>query len=190
MKAGRLLSVVVAACAAVGLIAPQFASAGPGSFIFPAGRESQLTARGTRGFQITIDRTAGRVELYASKGSTSAIYIVHATKSKTDGIEATFPARGKVLVRFHPRGRAQRSPGECGGRASVKQAGIFSAQSGSMASKDSHGSPSDMPAASSTNTLNNPAKGRRAWPVHRHDRSERASRIGWRNHHLHSNQTY
>jgi hypothetical protein len=125
MKAGTLVSVVAATCAYVALIVPQCASAKPGYFVLPAERESQLSVKGTRGFQITIDRTAGRVELTASKGGTSAIYIVHAAKSKTDGIEATFPGRGKVSVGFHPRGPARRSPGECGGRASVRQTGIF-----------------------------------------------------------------
>ena len=116
---------VAAAVATATLMAPQDASAKQGYVVFPAERQSQLTVQGTSGFRITIARTSGRVELTASKVKTTAIYAVRAERSPADGIEATFPGRGKVSVRFHPFGQARRSPGICGGRARISQPGIF-----------------------------------------------------------------
>ena len=125
MKLRGLASLVMAAMAATTLMGSQDASAKQGYVVFPAERQSQLTVQGTKGFQITIERTSGRVELTASKDNTTAIYVVRAKRTPADRIEATFPGRGKVSVRFHPLGRARRSPGICGGRARISQTGIF-----------------------------------------------------------------
>lgn len=124
MKA-RGLGPLLVLVAATTLTASPVASAKPGYVTFPAERESQLTVKGTQGFQITIERIAGRVELTASDGSTSAIYVVHTTETPAEGIKATFPGRGKVSVRFDPSGRTQRWPGVCGGRAPIRQSGVF-----------------------------------------------------------------
>jgi hypothetical protein len=119
------LPLLLATMAAAVLAASPVASAKPGGLTFPAERFSQLTVRGTQGFQITIKRTANRVELTASNGKASAIYIAHSKKNPVDGIEAVFPGLGKVSVRFHPSGPVRHSPALCGGRAWFRQNGIF-----------------------------------------------------------------
>jgi hypothetical protein len=101
------------------------ASAKPGYFTFPAERTSQATVKGTQGFQITITRAHGRVQLTASKGDASAIYIVRSAKALADRIVARFPGQGGVSLRFYPMGEAQHLPPFCRGRPSIKQAGIF-----------------------------------------------------------------
>lgn len=101
------------------------ASAKPGYFTFPAERTSQVTVKGTQGFQITIKRVRGYVELTASNGNASAIYIVRSAKTPADRIAARFPGLGRVSLRMHPMGEAQYLPPFCRGRPSIKQAGIF-----------------------------------------------------------------
>jgi hypothetical protein len=117
---------LLSATAAAALSLSPVASAKPGYFIVPAERLSQLTVKGTHGFQITIARIGGRVELTASSGNVAAIYVVRPAKAPADRIEGNFPGLGKVSVRFHPAGRAQSTPAFCGGRASFRQNGIFS----------------------------------------------------------------
>lgn len=120
-KASLLLLLI----AVVALSASPVASAKPGYFTFPAERFSRLTAKGTHGFRVTIERHAGRVELTASNGSAAAIYIVRSSKMPTDEIQATFPGLGRVSVSFHPSGQAQRGLAVCRGRAPLRQNGVF-----------------------------------------------------------------
>lgn len=120
------VGLVLAAIAAAALSASPAASAKPGYTTYPGERFSQLNARGTQGFQITIKRIAGRVELTASRRTATAIYIVRSEKASADGIKATFPGLGRVSVRFHPSGRVQRGPAFCRGRPWFTQHGIFS----------------------------------------------------------------
>ena len=82
MKLRGLASLVMAAMAATTLMGSQDASAKQGYVVFPAERQSQLTVQGTKGFQITIERTSGRVELTASKDNTTAIYVVRAKEAQ------------------------------------------------------------------------------------------------------------
>lgn len=111
--------------AATALAVSPLASAKPGYFIVPAEQGSQLSVKGTKGFQVTINRLRGRVELIASNGNSAAIYIVRPPKISRDRIEARFPGLGRISVRFHPLGRARREPGFCGGHAPIKQVGVF-----------------------------------------------------------------
>jgi hypothetical protein len=101
------------------------ASAKSGYVNFPSGRESQLTVKGTKGFQVTISRIRGHVELTASNGNSAAIYIVRSVKAPGNRIEARFPGLGRISVRFYPSGRAQREPPFCEGRAPIKRIGVF-----------------------------------------------------------------
>lgn len=126
MKVRVSLLLVLAAMAAAALSASSVASAKPGHFIVPAERLSQLTIKGTHGFRITVTRISRRVELTASDGSTSAIYVVRSAKIPTNRIEATFPGLGEVSVRFRPSGRVHREPGFCEQRPLFRQNGIFS----------------------------------------------------------------
>ena len=101
------------------------ASAKPGYATFPAERASYVTVNGTKGFQITIVRANGRVQLTASKGNTSAIYIDRSAKAPADRIMARFPGLGEISLRFHPTAEVQELPPFCRGRPPTKQAGIF-----------------------------------------------------------------
>jgi len=125
MSVRPLRSLLVAAIAMGSLAVPAVVAAKPGYFTFPAERRSVLTVRGSHGFRIGIERSAGRVELTASKGHASAIYIVRSPKLPPDRIEARFPGRGRVSLRFHPWGALQRLPPFCNGRSPIKQAGTF-----------------------------------------------------------------
>jgi hypothetical protein len=122
MKA-KIIALLLAVVTA--LTVSPLAAAKVGDVVFPAERQSQLTVQGARGFQITVTRIAGRVELTASNGRSAAIYIVRPPKAAADVIEATFPGLGEVSVRFHPSGRVRYEPPFCGGRAPTRQAGIF-----------------------------------------------------------------
>ncbi len=125
MKLTVFRGLLVAMIAAASMAIPPVAAAKPGYFTFPAERRSVLTLRGSRGFQVTIERSAGRVELTASRQRGSAIYIVHSPKLPPDRIEAKFPGLGRVSLRFQPAGEAQHLPPFCRGRSSIKQAGTF-----------------------------------------------------------------
>lgn len=110
--------------------ATQQADAKPGYFVWPGDRENSFSAMGTNGFKITVSHSGRRVELAASEGDAAAIYLVPAAKPSPDGdIEATFPGRGRVSVRFHPSGPSRRTPPfdppECNGGGEVKQRGTF-----------------------------------------------------------------
>lgn len=119
---GRLLAAIVAVAV---LSAAPTASAEPGYFVAPAERLSQLSVRGTHGFEITVRRFPRRVELIASRGTASAIYIVRPKRGPADGIKATFPGLGRIAVRFVPSGRVQRGRAFCEGRPWSTQHGIF-----------------------------------------------------------------
>lgn len=125
MGRGKIYAHVAIAVLAGSLAASAMASAKPGYFTFPAERTGRLTVKGTRGFQVTIARIDNRVELTASNGHTAAIYVVHPPRTPASQIRATFAGVGRISVRFHASGRVKRSPAICGGRASMKQGGIF-----------------------------------------------------------------
>ncbi|HEV7561939.1 MAG TPA: hypothetical protein VGO24_00425 [Solirubrobacterales bacterium] len=119
---GALLAMMVAL-----VLATTPAEAKPGYFEFPGYEESQLTLSGTHGYRISVTRTGHRVELVASRHNGAAIYIVPATRSLDQGIEATFPGRGRVSVRLQTVGRPKRSapfPG-CSGGGTVEWRGLF-----------------------------------------------------------------
>ena len=106
------------------------ARAKPGYFVWTGYRENSLSVKGTNGFRITVSHTNRRIELTASEGDAAATYLVPATKPALDGeIEARFPRRGRVSVRFHPSGPPHRFPPfglpECNGGGEVKQRGTF-----------------------------------------------------------------
>ncbi len=120
------------ALAAVAVAAPSPAAAKPRHIVFPGGLESEFSIRGTNGYELTIAHIRKRVELYASKGDASAIYLVRAPRPSGDGtIEATLPGVGRISVRFEPSGPARRSPpffppgAGCSGGGEVKQRGTF-----------------------------------------------------------------
>jgi hypothetical protein len=126
VRATDLRPPLAVAIAATVLTISPVASAEAGDFIWPAERRSQLTVQGTRGFEVTIQRVAGHVELYASSGQAAAIYVVRSEDAPGNGIEAAFPGRGRISVRFHPSGPVKREPAFCGDRAPVRQNGVFS----------------------------------------------------------------
>ncbi len=106
------------------------ARAKPGYFVWPGYRENTLSVKGTNGFRITVSHTSRRVELTASEGDAAATYLVPAAKPGLDGeIEARFPGRGRVSVRFHPSGPPHHlppfDPPGCNGGGEVKQRGTF-----------------------------------------------------------------
>jgi len=103
------------------------ASAKPGYFVWPAVRESQISVKGTNGFDVTIARTARWVELSASKGDASAHYLIQRRWRPNSGygIHATFPGLGKVSLRFLPSDKVERRPPFCEGRASIQRFGVF-----------------------------------------------------------------
>jgi hypothetical protein len=100
-------------------------SAKPGYATFQGERKSQFTINGTQGFRITVERTSRRVELVASKGNSSATYIVHAPATPDADIHARFPGVGLVSTHFDPSGSTSRTPAICGGRPSIRQNGVF-----------------------------------------------------------------
>jgi hypothetical protein len=116
------------ATVALGLAQPQDVPAKPGYFVFPGYRESQLTVKGTHGFVISVTQVGHRVELHASKGNASAIYILPMKNPPRESIRAKFPGLGRVSVRFHPSGEPRRSPPwpGCRGGEEVLQKGTFS----------------------------------------------------------------
>jgi hypothetical protein len=67
-----------------------------GLYQVPAERQSQLTIKGTQGFQVTIGRSRGHVELTASNRNSAAIYIVRPVKVPGNRIEAKFPGLGRI----------------------------------------------------------------------------------------------
>jgi len=109
------------------LAVPPSAAAKPGYFVWPAVRESQVSVKGTNGFDVTIARTAGWIELTASNSSTAAHYVIRRRRrpSTGDEIHATFPGLGRVSLRFRPSGKVKREPSFCGGRASIQRFGAF-----------------------------------------------------------------
>lgn len=122
---GKIYALAAIVVLAVSLTAFAMASAKPGYVTFPAERKSQLSVKGSGGFQITIARIDNRVELTASNGSSAAIYVVRPPRMSADQIRATFPGVGRISVRFHALGRVKRWPAFCGGRPSMKRDGVF-----------------------------------------------------------------
>ncbi len=126
----RRLGAAVAGLAIAALFGAPSAQAKPGYVVFPGSRENTFSAKGTNGFRVTVSHIGRRVELTASKGDAAAIYLVGAAKPSPKGnIEATFPGRGRVSVRFAPSGPAHRTPPfyppECNGGGEVRQRGTF-----------------------------------------------------------------
>jgi hypothetical protein len=111
-------------------VATPAAPAKSGYFVWPGFRENSFSMKGTNGYRITITHTGRRIELAASKGDALAAYIVRSSKPSPDGdIEATFPGRGRVSVRFQPTGPPRRSPPfyppACNGGGEIDQRGRF-----------------------------------------------------------------
>lgn len=127
MTGRRLARLIVLSGATTLLVVPPSTAAKPGYFVWPAVRESQVSVKGTNGFDVTIARTAGWIELTASDGSTAAHYVIRHRRhpSSGDGIHATFPGLGRISLRFRPSGRLKREPSFCGGRASIQRFGAF-----------------------------------------------------------------
>lgn len=126
MKKSRTGLMVAISAMALLMVSPS-ASAKSGYFVWPAGRESQVSVKGTNGFDVTVVRTAGWIELVASNGSTSASYVIRRRRraDSGDGIHATFPGLGRVSLRFRPSGKVKREPSFCRGRASIQRFGVF-----------------------------------------------------------------
>jgi len=125
MSTRRFGALLVTGIAAAMLTLSPVASAKPGYFVFPGGRISLLTVKGSHGFEITIRRSADTVELTASKEHGSVTYLIDAARTPVDVIEAKFPGLGRVSLRFHPSGKVRREPAICKGRASIDQPGVF-----------------------------------------------------------------
>jgi hypothetical protein len=117
-------------CAAFGLfISPGVATAKPGYITLPGYHEVALNLKSSNGYSIKISTGHSNwVEMFASRGESTAIYLIRHARMRSDGIEAEFPGVGRVSVRFHPTGRAQRESGffpPCRGGQTVKQPGYF-----------------------------------------------------------------
>lgn len=120
----------------IGLAAMAFAGSAhpaigkPGYLVFPAERENSFSVMGTNGYEITVSHIGRRVELAASRGNAVAVYVVGSGKPSSDGhIEARFPGRGRISVRFQPTGPVRRTPPfyppACNGGGEIEQAGTF-----------------------------------------------------------------
>ncbi len=128
----RWLGALVVVLGIVTLAGPTSPAEGkPGYVVFPGFRENSFSVEGTNGFTITVSHIGRRVELTASGGDGSAIFLVGAAKPSPDGrIEARFPGRGRVSVRFRPVGGPHRTPPfdppACDGGGETDQRGTFS----------------------------------------------------------------
>jgi hypothetical protein len=129
MKAGGLLALCIASAIAL-LALPAGAAAKPGYYVIKPSRQVSLRLRGSHGYAIQVYGLGPkRVLLIASKGSSSASYVVHG-KVSDDSIEADFGKAGKVAVRLHPAGPPQDEETNsftpsCNGKAATTQRGRF-----------------------------------------------------------------
>lgn len=128
MKARGLLSLCIAS-AIVLLALPAGAAAKPGYYVIKPSRQISLHLRGSHGYAIQVYGLGPRrVLLIASKGNSSASYVVHG-KVSDDGVEADFGKAGRVAVRLRPAGPPEDEtnsfvPG-CHGKSSTTQRGRF-----------------------------------------------------------------
>lgn len=106
------------------------ADAKPGYTVFPGFHAEELSLRGSNGYEIQVGELDRRsVWLTAYKGRSQVVYVLRGDHDEGDGIEARFPDVGRVSVRFHQQGRAQREPGffpPCRGGETARQRGYFS----------------------------------------------------------------
>ncbi|HEU4393492.1 MAG TPA: hypothetical protein VFR04_07650 [Solirubrobacterales bacterium] len=127
----RWLGVLTAGLVTVSLSAvASSAEAKSGYSVWSGFHEITFSVRGTNGYKITVSHIGKRVELTAGDGDAAATYLVPAAEPSSDGdIEATFPGRGRVSVRFQPSGPLRRTPPfyppECNGGGETKQLGTF-----------------------------------------------------------------
>ena len=111
------------------LVAPSLANAKPGYIAFAGGTQAELGLKGSHGYAIQISGS-GRpgVELFVSKRTSVALYLVPRASFHGDRIKAEFPGVGRVSVEFHPSEPARRESGffdRCKGGESVTRRGYF-----------------------------------------------------------------
>jgi hypothetical protein len=110
------------------LIWPASASADSFESILTFGPRApaEFTARGSNGYVIRVEGSAGKVKLSASGPSGTATYAVPGNATRR-GIAANFGRRGRVDVEFRPsrRMRIETPPNRCEGKLRVTHWGVF-----------------------------------------------------------------
>lgn len=128
MSSGRIRSVLLVCSATALLAAPAAASAKPGYFVSSGGRTMEIGLQGSNGYRIEISKQGRDVSLLADNAPNFVIYTVPSRAREGDRIEARFPGRGRVSIRFRPQGEPRRwtpiFPG-CRGGETVEQSGHF-----------------------------------------------------------------
>lgn len=120
---------MVVGVALAAAFAPGTAVAKSRYFVQDPALKLSMSLRGSHGYRISIDNFGQTVVLTASKGATTAKYLVQG-KVSAAGINASFGDLGQISVGFHSSAHSSKPPAgtlplECKGKSPIREVGSF-----------------------------------------------------------------